>query len=426
MHDVKKVRLAELTEKEKRFNQEKIDKFKELYDKCFTARDNKLYTRDILTEDLNRLNEINPENTSMWNYRRTLLQTLWAEAKAEAKKMIALDTAEQMRKLEAAAAATAAATGAAAEDAPEDEEGSDKPAPVDHLAVFAAQVGKDLKAELELNTTIVKKDPKCYAAFVHRQWIIDAIQPASKRIQVLEMEKAQLEKLLKVDERNFHAWGYRRWITTQLRETDTEGTVKGSWSDQSEMEFSKTKIGNNMSNYSAWHNRALVFRKRVDNFVQASKAGNAVDEDAKNVASELAEEMDLLVGAFYCDSKDQSAWLYGQWVMESLAKVDADAHEDKAKELLENCAELIEAEEEDLAEAAGEGATGSSDTPGFEGQVLSLKWPLWFSIVLHRQLQQSGKGSPASEEEIQKLIDRLCEVDRPRAVCFRAILGKKK
>lgn len=63
--------------------------------------------------------------------------------------------------------------------------------------------------------------------------------------------------MLAKDQRNFHAWGYRRWVVSQL-----EGPELGGGSMvESEFQYTTDKIHANLSNFSAWHNRSqLILR----------------------------------------------------------------------------------------------------------------------------------------------------------------------
>ena len=61
-----------------------------------------------------------------------------------------------------------------------------------------------LKVEVAL-----RQNPKSYGAWYHRKWLLNQkLAPVdSKR------EFGLLDKLLKVDARNFHGWNYRRYVS---------------------------------------------------------------------------------------------------------------------------------------------------------------------------------------------------------------------
>jgi len=100
-----------------------------------------------------------------------------------------------------------------------------------------------------------------------------------------------------------HGWDYRRYIIRQLDLKDKGANDKILDRAQSEFDFTTTKIQQNFSNYSAWHNRSTLLGKL-----------------AKNLSNEEREaivdsEFDLVKNAIYTDPEDQSAWLYDLWLI---------------------------------------------------------------------------------------------------------------
>ncbi|KHJ87402.1 protein prenyltransferase alpha subunit repeat-containing domain protein [Oesophagostomum dentatum] len=70
--------------------------------------------------------------------------------------------------------------------------------------------------------------------------------------------------------------------------------------------FSNKLIGENFSNYSAWHYRAVLLPK-----IQNSKTGEyKLDDDT------IAAELKKVTSAFFTDPDDQSAWVYSRWLLE--------------------------------------------------------------------------------------------------------------
>lgn len=100
-----------------------------------------------------------------------------------------------------------------------------------------------------------------------------------------------------------HGWDYRRYIIRQLDLKDGDSTDKILERVQSEFEFTTTKISQNFSNYSAWHNRSTLLGKLALNMT----------EDEKETIVE--NEFDLVKNAIYTDPEDQSAWLYELWLI---------------------------------------------------------------------------------------------------------------
>jgi len=108
------------------------------------------------------------------------------------------------------------------------------------------------------------------------------------RWRALECELKLCSKLLQADDRNFHCWVYRRYITGLAGRTPRE-----------EVDFMTEKINANFSNYSAWHHRSKL--------LHILPAGS--------VEQELPSELELVRQAFYTEPADQSAWMYHRWLL---------------------------------------------------------------------------------------------------------------
>jgi geranylgeranyl transferase type-2 subunit alpha len=100
-----------------------------------------------------------------------------------------------------------------------------------------------------------------------------------------------------------HGWDYRRYIIRQLDLKDNDAKDKVLDRAQSEFEFTTTKIHQNFSNYSAWHNRSTLLGKLAED-MSTKERENIVDN-----------EFDLVKNAIYTDPEDQSAWLYELWLI---------------------------------------------------------------------------------------------------------------
>lgn len=69
-------------------------------------------------------------------------------------------------------------------------------------------------------------------------------------------------KMLSLDSRNFHGWGYRRFVVESLEKLDDEtGTISMT---QSEFDYAKKMIGTNLSNFSAWHYRTKLIQRLLN------------------------------------------------------------------------------------------------------------------------------------------------------------------
>uniref|UniRef100_A0ACD5ZEN0 Uncharacterized protein n=2 Tax=Avena sativa TaxID=4498 RepID=A0ACD5ZEN0_AVESA len=144
--------------------------------------------------------------------------------------------------------------------------------------------------ELRVVEAALRANPKSYGAWYHRKWLLNQkLTPVdSKR------EFGLLDKLLKVDARNFHGWNYRRFLAkfTGVPEED-------------ELKYTMVKICDNFSNYSAWHNRSILLSNLL---IQQSKGFESKQKIFK-------EEFDLVTQALFTDPSDQSGWFYHLWLL---------------------------------------------------------------------------------------------------------------
>lgn len=93
--------------------------------------------------------------------------------------------------------------------------------------------------------------------------------------QILQQELMLCNKMLKMDERNFHCWNYRYWVVDiylkeiSLRETSKDPSIEPVevWLRhqeplvKTETEMALSLIHKSFSNYSAWHYRAKLMPK---------------------------------------------------------------------------------------------------------------------------------------------------------------------
>ncbi|KAF9102590.1 hypothetical protein BGX27_010936 [Mortierella sp. AM989] len=152
--------------------------------------------------------------------------------------------------------------------------------------------------ELEFVQENLKLNPKSYWMWNHRRWCLEHMsQPR------WDKELDMVSKFLEQDARNFHGWDYRRYIIRQLDIKDQASPDKIAARALSEFDFTTTKISQNFSNYSAWHNRSTLLGKLAKDMIEEERKA-AVDN-----------EFDLVKNAIYTDPEDQSAWLYDLWLI---------------------------------------------------------------------------------------------------------------
>ncbi|KAK9839427.1 hypothetical protein WJX81_001433 [Elliptochloris bilobata] len=162
--------------------------------------------------------------------------------------------------------------------------------------------------ELDLTEKAVRKNPKSYAAWFHRRWVVE------QGLCPLDGELDLIDRLLDMDERNFHGWGYRQFITARAG-------VQAAAEDA----YTATRIGQNFSNYSAWHARTTLLQRlhassrtvTLDQLLAEADPASSTGESAASMVPTwaLREEYGLVQQAFFTDPADQSAWLYHRWLL---------------------------------------------------------------------------------------------------------------
>ena len=129
-------------------------------------------------------------------------------------------------------------------------------------------------AELALTAACLRKQPKSYGSWYHRLWAVRR-EPARA--------PAELElcaEFLKLDERNFHCWNYRRDVSRLAGESPADVLA-----------YARGRLDANFSNYSAFHELAAHLPRTLDR------------ETARR-------ELDVARQALFCEPDDQSAWWY--------------------------------------------------------------------------------------------------------------------
>jgi len=208
------------------------------------------------------------------------------------------------------------------------------------------------ETEMVVTEAALQRNMKSYLAWHHRQWVL---QRARSHLP-LPREFRLLDRLFLADERNFHAWGHRRFVSKLA-----------GVSAEEELQHAESLIERNFSNYSAWHERARLLTK-------IHGAGDApVPPDV------LEGEVEMVKQAVFTEPDDQSPWVHLRWVMgEALAHARDGAQAQAGLSLLRDvagmCRELLEMDEGSkwarltLALALLAGAAADEDGPGAQGE----------------------------------------------------------
>jgi len=185
------------------------------------------------------------------------------------------------------------------------------------------QINEILRKDLVMITIALKTHPKVYWIWNHRRWCLEQTpdgpggeggDPHGWRMKNWKQELSLVEKMLDADARNFHAWGYRRYVLASI-------PVKRP--DIEEFAYTTKKIEANFSNFSAWHQRSKIYPLLWES-------------DALDHKKSREDEFELVRNAMYTDPEDQSVWVYHRWLVGSGEDAGLLKREIQAiKELLE-------------------------------------------------------------------------------------------
>lgn len=203
----------------------------------------------------------------------------------------------------------------------------------DLIVALKSQLPLDFwEKELSFTTEQLKAFPKVYWIWNHRFWCLDEY-PGSP-IKIWQRELAIVNKLLSMDARNFHCWQYRRIIVARLEEMTLTSL------NQQELDYTTAKINENISNFSAWHQRANLLPKMFQSGQIADRKGF------------VNQELAYISNAIFTDAEDQSVWYYVKWFIKSDCVIK-ELSTEEYKSLLQRLKDGIIMINEDEAEFSG-------------------------------------------------------------------------
>ncbi|KAL3464107.1 hypothetical protein BJX64DRAFT_255625 [Aspergillus heterothallicus] len=163
-----------------------------------------------------------------------------------------------------------------------------------------------IQTDLQFLIPLLRSFPKCYWIWNYRLWLLDEAKRLLPKVvarKIWQEELGLVGKMLSLDSRNFHGWGYRRFVVETLESLAPEDEEEKSLA-QTEFDYAKKMIGTNLSNFSAWHYRTKLIQRLLSEKL-------ASDEERKQM---LDGELELIHRAL-CDPYDQSLWFYHQNLM---------------------------------------------------------------------------------------------------------------
>lgn len=205
-------------------------------------------------------------------------------------------------------------------------------------------------------------------------------------------------KMLTRDERNFHGWGYRGHVVTQL-----ERLIPSGQPSLVEQEFAYTSkmIKAKLQNFSALHYRSKLIPKLLDERKADGQARRAMLE------AELDSMQDALIDPF-----NQSAWFYHQYLMSTL---DSACPKEDAIVLDLTASDRLHYYEQELERIM-------EITEDFH----DCKWV--FEALLQYSIDYSKANgiAPSNQEELRGWLDTLMKLDPMRSGRWRELQDSLK
>ncbi|GAB7337108.1 hypothetical protein MBLNU457_g2506t2 [Dothideomycetes sp. NU457] len=361
-----RVAAVEKSEQVKQKERKRIEEYKALVADITQRINDKQFTSETLLLTAKLLTQ-NPEYYTIWNYRRLLLQDVFAQSLSN----------------------------------PEDgeQEHASRPA---GFTPAQQEIALLLKEELAFLTPLQRQWPKCYWIWNHRAWLLQQASehlPTSASTELWKQELGLVSKMLSYDSRNFHAWQYRREVVASLETLSqqlaaaTEGSEGQSEKTpasmvEQEFEYTTKMIKTNLSNFSAWHNRSnLIPRLLAERYATSQQRRELLDQ-----------ELEFIMQALYTDPYDQSLWFYHQYLMATIsptcpekAKIVTDVTNKDREEYLETQIDMVK----DMLD-------GTDD----------CKWIYQGLLTLAEQYLEVEAGNKAvTTKEMTEWLDKLEELD---------------
>ncbi|KAG4304751.1 hypothetical protein PORY_001804 [Pneumocystis oryctolagi] len=155
--------------------------------------------------------------------------------------------------------------------------------------------------ELQFLNKLIKKHPKVYSVWSHRKWCFE-----NAPFPIWENEKTIIDSILAKDFRNFHIWNYRRYIIFNIEKQNKTSYAK------SEFDYTTDIIKKDFSNFSAFHYRTTL----ISRIIKESSC------DYLEKKKFFDKELLLVKSIVYTSPENSSIWLYHNWLLNSISKLN--------------------------------------------------------------------------------------------------------
>ena len=157
-----------------------------------------------------------------------------------------------------------------------------------------------------------------------RKWILLLGIEIEKNLDIKENEKILnkemflCSKFLERDDRHFHVWNYRNWVSTKRNTLDEINQ---------EINFTRKKIDENFTNFSAWHFRAKYLKRYYQLCLEENNEKDLTSENFKEIylfcmpIFKIQEEFKNLETGLYIQPDEQGIWQYHRWLIDNLIPI---------------------------------------------------------------------------------------------------------
>ncbi|KAI1759095.1 protein prenylyltransferase [Hypoxylon sp. FL1150] len=338
-HGIPRTSRTAPTEERRLQDRDRIAKYRELEDSIRAKTSTNTYDSSLfqLTSKLLRLN---PEYYTIWNVRRRcLISGLFSASSPGSSPSKALPSSSRSATTNPSLGSsstsssdatppnrdsqTAGKSGTIADGARDGGSTDGKEAGAEGEEDTAAETSPTVKDsrpqhDIEADTNVIQSDlafiiplllefPKCYWIWKYRRWLLEQATirlPAPAARRIWEAELALVSKMLTKDRRNFHAWGYRRYVVATLENS----SLGGKSMVEDEFAYTTKMIVADLSNFSAWHNRSQLILRLLDE--------RGADDAARKAF--LEAELGIIGEALNVGPEDQSLWYYHQYIISQI------------------------------------------------------------------------------------------------------------